>query len=257
MFFIHSSVYPFPESSKKHANFHTHQVNSNWAVPQTIESSAKICGSLEILHSHIPPQNSSRFFLLHTWHGTLSGVMTSGKAATAESSCLQAVGCVGCLLRASAEVLSSRISEWVSKHRLPDSAQFAPYYFYISFLSQSLPHRRLWRICPQCDRCSRRLLPKTDLCFRFYTDAFLSFSSATRGDSSMWDWAFDIEITLTNCLVYEAPRNFPGCNCALPENTVQVNNHFCSCNSFKIQKNVFRLLTDGSPNIILKIKFLF
>ncbi len=111
MFFRHSFVYPFPESSKKRANFHTHQVNSNWAVPQTIESSAKICGSLEILHSHIPPQNSSRFFLLHTWHGTLSGVMTSGKAATAESSCLQAVGCVGCLLGASAEVLSSRISD--------------------------------------------------------------------------------------------------------------------------------------------------
>ncbi len=111
MFFRHSSVYPFPESSKKRANFHTHQVNSNWAVPQTIESSAKICGSLEILHSHIPSQNSSRFFLLHTWHGTLSGVMTSGKAATAESSCLQAVGCVGCLLGASAEVLSLRISD--------------------------------------------------------------------------------------------------------------------------------------------------
>lgn len=111
VFFRHSSVYPFPESPKKRANFHTHQVNSNWAVPQTIESSAKICGSLEILHSHIPPRNSSRFFLLHTWHGTLSGVMTSGKAATAESSCLQAVGCVGCLLGASAEVLSSRISD--------------------------------------------------------------------------------------------------------------------------------------------------
>lgn len=111
VFSRHFSVYPFPESPKKRANFHTHQVNSNWAVPQTIESSAKICGSLEILHSHIPLRNSSRFFLLHTWHGTLSGVMTSGKAATAESSCLQAVGCVGCLLGASVEVLSSRISD--------------------------------------------------------------------------------------------------------------------------------------------------
>lgn len=29
VFFRQSSVYPFPESPKKRANFHTHQVNSN------------------------------------------------------------------------------------------------------------------------------------------------------------------------------------------------------------------------------------
>lgn len=108
-FFRQSSVYPFPENSKKVANFHTHQVNSNWAVPQTIESSAKIWGSLELLRSYILPRNSSRF--LQTWHRTLSGIMTSRKAATAESSCLHTVGCVGCLLGASAEVLSLSISD--------------------------------------------------------------------------------------------------------------------------------------------------
>lgn len=59
-----------------------------------------------------------------------------------------------------------------------------------------------------------------DLCFRFYVNAFLNFSSATRGDSSMWDWAFDIEITLTNWLLLRASWNFPGCNFALPVNTV-------------------------------------
>lgn len=130
--FRHFSVYPFPESSKKVANFHTHQVNSNWAVPQTIESSAKICGSLELPRSYILPRNSSRF--LHTWHGTLSGIMTSRKAATAESSCLHAVGCVGCLLGASAEVLSLSISDECQNTCFQISLSSRVLFLYIVFI---------------------------------------------------------------------------------------------------------------------------
>ncbi len=226
MFFRHSSVYPFPESSKKRANFHTHQVNSNWAVPQTIESSAKICGSLEILHSHIPPQNSSRFFLLHTWHGTLSGVRQAGKPPLQRAAVYKPwvvwAACseraLRCCHRGSRMSVKTPASRFYSVRTV--------LFLYIVFIPVFASPKALANLSTVWQMFLTSP-PKTDLCFRFYTDAFLSFSSATRGDSSMWDWAFDIEITLTNWLVYEAPRNFPGCNFALPENTVQVNNHFC------------------------------
>lgn len=193
-FFRHTSVYPFPESSEKVANFHRHQVNSSWAVPQTIESSAKICGSLKLPRSYILQRNSSRF--LHTWHGTLSGIMTSRKAATAESSCLHAVGCVGCLLGASAEVLSLSISDECQNTRFQISLSSRCIIFIYHFYPSLCFNRGFGEFVHSVTDVLY-LLPETDSSFCFHV-VVLSFSSATRGVCSVCRWAFDIEIALTN-----------------------------------------------------------